>query len=143
MKKFSIAFMLLLGLFSCTNDDTNSSDGTDYYGKWKLVKMTGSIKQPVYITDELQWQEFYVFNTNGTFAKTRIKDNNTVAVSGTFVIANILNETHLELTYSTSNDIVGSCYGNQKEDLFIKSNGLLVSTWQNCDGPGMEYKKTE
>jgi len=48
---------------------------------------------------------------------------------------------YLELTYENDSEIIGSCYGNLKEELYFKANNSLSSTWQNCDGPGLEYKK--
>lgn len=131
----------MLSLISCSNDDANPS--LAYYGKWQLIEMSGSIAHSVTTGSEMDWQESYTFNTNGKFVKTRIKNNTTTTVSGTFSISKTSNETHLELAYSESSTLVGSCYGNLKEELFINSNNLLVSTWQNCDGPGLVYQKKE
>ena len=131
----------MLSLISCSNEDTNPPLVLDYYGKWQLTEMSGSVINSVTTGPKMYWQEFYVFNTDGTFVKTRIKDNTTTTASGTFSVVTILDETHLELTYSESSTLVGSCYGNLKEDLFINNNNLLVSTWQNCDGPGLVYQK--
>ena len=141
MKKFGITFILMLSLISCSNEDTNPPLVLDYYGKWQLTEMSGSVINSVTTGPKMYWQEFYVFNTDGTFVKTRIKDNTTTTASGTFSVVTILDETHLELTYSENSTLVGSCYGNLKEDLFINNNNLLVSTWQNCDGPGLVYQK--
>ena len=131
----------MLSLISCSNEDTNPPLVLDYYGKWQLTEMSGSVINSVTTGPKMYWQEFYVFNTDGTFVKTRIKDNTTTTALGTFSVVTILDETHLELTYSESSTLVGSCYGNLKEDLFINNNNLLVSTWQNCDGPGLVYQK--
>jgi hypothetical protein len=141
MKKITIILMLTSILISCSNNNANSSQPS-YYGKWKLVKMTGKVIPAIHTIGEPQWQEFYVFNTNKTFTKTRIKDKVTTTASGTFKIINIQDETNLELSYTENSDIIGSCYGNQKEDLFMNSDNLLSSTWQNCDGPGLIYEKT-
>lgn len=143
MKKFGAAFILMLSLISCSGDDANPSLALDYYGKWQLIEMSGSTINSVTTESEMDWQESYVFNTNRTFVKTRIKDNTTTTASGTFSVVKTSDETHFELTYSKSSTLVGSCYGNLKEDLFINSNNLLVSTWQNCDGPGLVYQKKE
>ena len=131
----------MLSLISCSNEDANSSLVSDYKGKWQLIEMSGSTINSVTTGSEMSWQESYVFNTNRTFVKTRIKDNTTTTASGTFSISKTSNETHFELTYSESSTLVGSCYGNLKEELFINSDNLLESTWQNCDGPGLVYQK--
>jgi hypothetical protein len=143
MKKFGVIFMLLLSLVSCSSNDAESSRTPNYYGKWKLVKTTASFTLAIYIMGEPQWQEYYDFKTDGTFVKTKIQNNVTTTASGTFGIVKIQNETHFALTYPVASDIVGSCYGNLSEDLFVKPDGTLASTWQNCDGPGLIYQKTK
>lgn len=140
MKKIGVPFILMLSLISsCSSDDANPS--LAYYGKWQLIEMSGSVAHSVTTGSEMSWQESYTFNTNGKFVKTRIRDNTTTTVSGTFTISKISNETNFELTYPKNSALVGNCYGNLKEELFINSNNLLVSTWQNCDGPGLVYQK--
>lgn len=133
----------MLSLISCSNEDANPPLVLDYYGEWQLTEMSGSVINSVKMGPEMYWQESYVFNTDGTFVKTRIKDNTTTTASGIFSISETSNEIHFELTYAESSTLVGSCYGNLKEELFINSNNLLVSTWQNCDGPGLVYQKKE
>jgi hypothetical protein len=44
-----------------------------------------------------------------------------------------------ELTYPNDSEIIGSCYGNRKEGLFLDANTSLSSTW-SC-GPDVKYKK--
>lgn len=141
MKKFGAAFMLMLTFISCSSDDAKQSLALDYYGKWQLIEISGSIVNSAILGPEMNWQEFYTFNINGKFVKTRIKDNITTTASGTFSIIKTSGETHLELTYSKSSTLAGSCYGNLKEDFFIDENNLLVSTWQNCDGLRLVYQK--
>lgn len=141
MKKIGAVFMLILSLISCSGDDAKPSLALDYYGKWQLIEMSGSIMNSVKTGSEMGWQEFYTFDANGKFVKTRIKDNTTTTASGTFSVVKTSDETHFELTYSESSTLVGSCYGNLKEEFFINNNNLLVSTWQNCDGPRLVYQK--
>lgn len=142
MKKITIILILASILVSCSNNNANTAR-ISYYGKWKLIKMTGRFIPAIHIIGEPEWQEFYVFNTDKTFTKTRIKDKVTTTVSGTFEIINIEKESLLKLSFTENNDIIGSCYGNQKEELFLNSDNLLSSTWQNCDGPGLIYEKTK
>jgi len=140
MKKIGIIFIVMLNLVSCSNDDKKSPDASDYHGKWTLIKMTG-IKNANVIFDSLEWQETYVFNTDGTFVKTRIKDNKTTIATGNFTMTNADNVKHFELNYKESNAIIGSCFGNLTESLYINTDNLLVGLWQVCDGPGLIYKK--
>lgn len=140
MKKLGIIFILMLSLISCSKDDTKTPAATDYYGKWTLVKMT-TFRTANTIFDKLEWQESYVFNTNGTFVKTRIADNKTITASGTFKTTKSDKGTSFELTYKENSPIIGTCFGNLTESLSINQEGLLVSFWQACDGPGLVYQK--
>lgn len=142
MKKIGIAFVLMLLFISCSNEKAKSPEPSDYHGKWTLIEVTG-FKPANIIFDKLGWQEFYTFNTDKTFVKTRIKDNKTTTVIGKFVMTKIENEMNFELTYNENNDIIGTCSGNLTENLSINKEGLLVNSWQMCDGPGLIYKKSK
>lgn len=133
----------MLSIVSCSSADVTSRTISDYNGKWQLIKMSGSRINSETTGTKMQWQETYVFNEDGTFVKTRIADNETKTAVGTFKITKNGQETLFELTYKESNDIIGSCFGNLTENLFINPDNLLVSSWQMCDGPGLIYKKTK
>ena len=47
------------------------------------------------------------------------------------------------LTYAAASPIIGACTTEPKETLALKNDDTLVSTWQNCDGPGLEYQKVK
>jgi hypothetical protein len=142
MKKIGIILILVLHLISCSNDKAKSPISSDYHGKWKLIEVSG-FKPANIVFDKLDWQESYVFNTDKTFIKTRSKDNTTTTATGKYVVTKLDNETHFELTYNESNDIIGSCTGNLTEALSINKEGLLQNSWQMCDGPGLIYKKSK
>jgi len=140
MKKLGIIFIVIISLISCSKEDNKTPVATDYYGKWTLIKMT-TFRTANTIFDKLEWQESYVFNTDGTFVKTRIENNKTTTASGTFKITKTEKETLLGLTYKESSPIIGTCFGNLSESLSVNKEGLLVSFWQACDGPGLVYQK--
>ncbi|MGE6352903.1 hypothetical protein ACQKCJ_03380 [Flavobacterium sp. NPDC079362] len=142
MKKIGIAVILMLIFISCSNEKAKSPMVSDYHGKWELIEVTG-FRPANIIFDKLGWQESYVFNTDETFIKTRTKDNKTTTATGKFAVKKLDNETHFELTYEENNDIIGTCTGNLIEDLSINKEGLLVNSWQMCDGPGLIYKKSK
>lgn len=139
MKKFVAVLIVILSMVSCSSDETNSKVSSSYYGRWNLSKYTTTFVLAIYVYGEPQWQEFYDFNQDNTFVKTRIQNNKKTTASGTFSIITIQNETHFVLNYANKSDIIGSCSGDLSEDLYLNNEGSLVSTWQNCDGPGMEY----
>lgn len=139
--KRSIIFCALLMVFcSCSNDNIKVIT-TDYQGKWELYKMSGRIANSETTGSAMEWQEYYSFNGDGSFAKSRTRNGVKTEISGSYIITKIQEESFLELTYKTESEIIGSCYGNDKEELHILPNATLSSTWKNCDGPGLEYKK--
>ena len=142
MKSFIAIVILLITFSSCSKDnDENTNSTADYLGKWTLVKMSGSMNNSETVGSAMEWQEFYIFNENETFTKIRIRKDIQSTASGTYILKNIQNEKYLELTYPNESNIIGSCYGNLKEELYFSANNTLSSTWSYCDGPGLDYKK--
>tara|TARA_R110000868_G_scaffold27909_3_gene105223 strand:+ start:2718 stop:3146 length:429 start_codon:yes stop_codon:yes gene_type:complete len=139
--KNSIIFCALLVLFcSCSNDNIKAIT-TDYHGKWELYKMSGNRANSETTGAAMEWQENYIFNKDGSFVKSRTRNGVKTELSGDYIFAKVQKESFLELSYKIDSDIIGSCYGNNKEELYILPNSILSSTWKNCDGPGLEYKK--
>ncbi|WP_091208329.1 hypothetical protein [Flavobacterium xueshanense] len=82
-----------------------------------------------------------MFNANGTFTKTREANSVNTTFSRTYTTTKQSDGISFELIYPRDSEIIGSCFGNQKEVLFLTSNNSLSSTWNFCDGPGLKYKK--
>ncbi|RKS94212.1 hypothetical protein BC952_2083 [Flavobacterium limicola] len=141
MKTPIIIFIFLTVLNSCSKDDGVTTDSTGYHGKWNLVAMSGSIPNSETTGAAMEWQEFYFFNTNGTFTKSRESNSVKTSISGTYTTTIQSDGTSFELTYPNDSEIIGSCFGNKKEILLLNANNSLSSTWSYCDGPGLEYKK--
>lgn len=90
---------------------------------------------------DMSWQEYYVFNADGTFLKSRETNGQTKEGSGTYSYTTSTNEKYISLTYKLGTDLIASCYTAQKqEQLIIVSTNKLVGTWNECDGPGLEYE---
>lgn len=143
MKNLAIIVIFLSLLSSCTKDKEDTPTTPNYLGKWTLVKMSGSMFNSETTGTAMEWHEFYIFNDNETFTKIRIQNNIQTTASGTYIPKNNQDRMTLELTYTQKSDIIGSCYGNLKEELYFSANNTLSSTWQNCDGPGLDYQKIE
>ena len=142
MKNLAIIVIFLSLFSSCSKDNEETPITTpDYLGKWTLIKMTGTMPNSKTIGEAMDWYEFYMFSNNGTFTKIRIQNKTQTTASGTYTTKKIEDVEHLELTYSAESDIIGSCYGNLKEQLYFSNNNTLSSTWKNCDGPGLDYQK--
>jgi hypothetical protein len=141
MKKIIVLFFFVTALFSCSSDD--ESPFKDYKGKWILTQMTGMTANSQTTGSEMQWQEFYVLDANGTFTKSREKDGFVIEITGTYSQINSSTGTVLLFTYSINSDIIGSCSSELKEELNFLSENVLLSTWQQCDGPGLKYEKED
>ncbi len=92
--------------------------------------------------EDMEWQETYVLNDDDTFVKTRVTADETLTGSGTYVL--ILEDTQsgVSLTFEDNdNTIIGTCATDDKEFLRLNTEeGILVSNWQECDGPGLFYE---
>jgi hypothetical protein len=142
MKKLTVLFILLYTFSSCS-EDSEVVSSADYSGKWTLVKMSGMKSNSETTGSDMDWQEFYVFDHDGTFAKTRERGGNKTTASGTYTINTISDGDYLQLSYPQKSNIIGNCSGNQKEELYLNSKNLLTTSWKNCDGPSLEYDITE
>ncbi|WP_289659591.1 hypothetical protein [Flavobacterium panacagri] len=141
MKRITILVVLFISLVSCSNDN-DQKDTTNYLGKWKLTSMSRNKNPFANSIDVMEWQESYVFSSNGKFSKTRIKDNKTTTQIGTYLITETSDQTQLKLTYTAQSDIIGTCTGNLIENLYVlKSTKQLYSTWGTCDGPLLVYDR--
>jgi len=141
MKKSNVLCALLVLFCSCSSDNLESIS-TDYQGKWELYKMSGRIADSETMGTAMEWQEYYSFNPDGSFIKSRTRNGIKTEISGSYTISRLQDESFFELSYKTDSEIIGGCYGNNKEELHILPNVTLSSTWKNCDGPGLEYKKS-
>lgn len=141
MKSLAIIVIFLSIFSSCTNDKEETATTADYHGKWTLVKMSGSMINSVTTGTAMDWQESYSFNNDGTFTKSRTRNTVKTTVSGTYTTQNNSDLLYLELTYPKDSEIIGSCYGNLKEELYFSVSTTLSNTWRNCDGPGLDYEK--
>lgn len=136
-----IVLIAFLTIFNSCSKDNVAMDNTGYYGKWTLVAMSGSIPNSEVTGAAMERQEFYLFNTNGTFTKSRERNGVKTTLSGTYTTTTQSDGIFFELIYPNDSEIIGSCYGNQKEVLYLIDNNSLSSTWSYCDGPGLKYKK--
>ncbi|MFV5696406.1 hypothetical protein ACM55G_13330 [Flavobacterium sp. LB3P122] len=106
-----------------------------------MKQMSGSMANSETTGAAMEWHEFYMFNTNGTFTKSRDRGAIKTTISGTFIATTHSDGIYLKLTYPNDSEIIGNCYGNLKEVLYVAENNTLSNTWKSCDGPGLEYKK--
>lgn len=145
MKKLLFIPVLFLLFTSCSTDaDINE---TSFLGEWKLVRT--SALGMVQTGDDMEWQETYTLSADGTFKKTRVRDGETITAEGTYNIENVVPShqggeiiARITMVYPEANAIIASCYSDKwEENLFFRTEDLMVSNWQACDGLGLEYQR--
>jgi hypothetical protein len=141
MKNVIFISLLVCIFLSCTKDD--EFDFEKYPQKWQLIKMTGQIPNSETTGADMEWQEFYLLNSDRTFIKSRERNGVLTEEPGTFSFEDLSDGKYLVLTYEADNDIIGNCTSDLKEVLMVKSETRMLSTWSACDGPGLEYKRIE
>lgn len=104
--------------------------------------MTGSMVNSITEGDDMYWQEYYIFNPDGSFIKSRELDGTVQEATGTFEMVEFDNDDadYLELLFETGGELAGSCNGYGIETLQYVTKDRLQSTWMACDGPGLLYE---
>lgn len=150
VKKIFYLFTVLGTLLACSHKEANPEglaakfNSEKFQQKWRLISMQGNIANvPPQTGSDMSWQEFYLFNADATFSKTRERDGVTKTITGKFSFKNIGTENYMELTYDADSEIIGNCYATATEELILKSDIQLTNTWNACDGPGLVYNKVE
>lgn len=146
----TICMVLLSGFafFSCSSSEIDTIEDTDLQfasQKWELVRMSGSFVNSETTGDEMEWQEYYVFNLDGSFFRSRNRDGGTIEAKGIYETVEYDNDDmdYLELTYESGQELIGGCNGDGTEVLAYRSQKDLSNTWMICDGPGLDYKLSE
>jgi hypothetical protein len=137
MKRIFFIYLFIGTLFSCSRE----FDYDQFPQKWQLTKMTGQISESGVSGSDMDWQESYLLNSNGTFIKSRERNGILTEVSGTFTFKDLWDGKYLELNYESGNALIGSCYSEPKELLWVRSESRMDGTWSYCDGPGLEYER--
>lgn len=133
-------------MLSCSenNDAAESQDLAlnDFPQTWELTKMTGSIEGSERVGQEMAWQESYLFKSDGSFLKTRITAGESVTASGNYIYES--EHRNFLLDYAQTKNITGSCFSDAQEQLYFnEERDILMSTWRECDGPGLFYERID
>jgi hypothetical protein len=150
---FLIGVVILLGLASCNQDEKEPENYI--YGYWNLVAITTQFQSSEIDKSQLDFEEKYVFNQDGTFIKltTHSKDTGEklqvpMQALGSYTFRpymagneNLLYE--LELHYDTNPEMAVNCGGDGSMEamVFTVDKQLINSTWAACDGPYFIYSK--
>lgn len=145
MKNLAVIIISILTILTSCKEDHQDQENlaktfaqSTYPQKWILVSMTGNIANiPPAKGKDMDYQEFYIFNADSTFSKTRDRDGASQTVHGTYSIRNSAPSNYIVLHHETDNDLIGNCAATLDEQLVFSGANELNSTWQACDGPGL------
>ncbi len=145
--RYTLASLLLTICFSCNKIDVLEEQGIyklqNSFQKWELVAILSSWTNDITTGENLDRMEFYVFNPNGTFLKSRKLNRGAISeATGTYSVISSSGEEYLELIFKTGDDLQASCTSG-KEFLILRENTLSNRSWVPCDGPGFEYRLSE
>lgn len=142
-------YLIALIVF-CTLSCSKYSEVEREYGlnkfpqKWQLVKMSGNMSNSTTTGQSMEWQEQYIFHSNGTFNRKREQKSFAIfEAKGNYEIVTKSDEVFYILTYKEGNILPGSCYSDGLEHLLVRCSSQLANTWAACDGPGLEYSRIE
>lgn len=141
MKKIVLLFIFFIFCYSCSKVYEFNNFQENLNGKWTLQSMASSRPYIISIGEAMLWQESYIFYKDSTFTKTRIANSKSITVVGSYSYKRETDCDYIVLTYVKKSEIIGSCTGNSQEILVFVDKNTLSSTWKNCDGPELEYKK--
>ena len=105
--------------------------------------MTGSsADQPSKSGQDMEWQEYYLLNSDYTFIKHRQVGEVESELSGIYTILTQPDGDYIQLSYQSENALISSCSPQSaKEILFVVAEDEVKGTWEACDGPGLYYKR--
>ncbi len=142
---FSI--LLILPFLSCSIDSENSLK-PELLGDWVLVQTSGQIINSIQTGADMPFQENYSLKSDSTFIKTRNTDGEIMTVSGTFEVKPKGETSGSDLQFyvlfhhQVNSPLLSTCFSSfLTEHLFLTTRGRLISSYNQCDGPGLEYEK--
>ena len=138
MEKFGIVCFLFI-LISCSNSDEEVPLTESLPQTWELTSIIVGISGEMLDKNELPWQETLVLNSNNSFVRTRIFENETATATGLFMFIEGPEERQLLLIHNDDSPLIENCSNSNEERLRFSSDNQLSGGAVPCDGPGLFY----
>jgi len=145
MKKTLYLIVVLLLTAGCHEDDLPTSE---VVGEWKLIQSHHYVGSTIIKEgDDLEWQEVYVFRSDGTFDKKRTSHAGSVTASGTYTTEDAplylsrLVTLLVKLTFTTGLNLAEGCSPGSEEIDFSSHDGMLRNHSIGCENPILTYER--
>lgn len=96
----------------------------------------------------MPFQETYYLEADGSFLKVRYIQGEELKVEGNFALTDtgstITEEgiiAFVQFEHGSLNPIIANCSSTLTEHMYLTSGQKLVSTYEACDGLGLQYQK--
>ena len=110
---------------------------------WVLVSFNAGLSGEVFSGENLPYHESIRLNTDSTFTRTRVQDNESTTVSGTFEYGQISNDDFLILHNTEENDLIGNCTRSLEEWFVFQTPTNMLGGGLPCDRPGLGFERIE
>lgn len=140
MKNLLFIAIALITLSACTTDQDELSVN-QYTEKWELFNFISNQPNQLTNTISLDYQEYYYLSDDSTFFKRRVSNTTTKNMSGIYNFMSVNDHKYIVFKYDESNNFIGNCSNNLNEVLLYIDDNKIRNTWENCEGPTLEYRK--
>ena len=136
------AIIIVVFLFTCCSND-DEIDTSLLPHKFVMVAMASIGPDSERTGEDMDWQEYYIFDSDSTFLKSRTEGDKTMEEEGVYKTKIKIDGEYMILSYPKESEIIGSCEHLPSETLFIIDRDHLRNTWGACDGPVLTYKRVD
>ncbi|QCK16831.1 hypothetical protein [Mangrovivirga cuniculi] len=134
--------ILLLSMFivfsGCVKEEIIYECEAPIEGKWMLTKVFIGWSETELTGEDIGYEEYYIFNSDGSFSKTNISEEGSKSVNGIYSEIETTDGNQLKLEYPEDHELIENCTGDPIEVLTILTNELKGGS-APCDGPDLYY----
>lgn len=136
-------------MISCNQDDKDPD--VNILGYWNIVSVNRNWSSEMKPDENIDFQERYIFNDDGTFIKFSTKNQisgktflEPIQAFGIYEINPITDTDNLFeviLTFETNVVLASNCGSDAEYMILTKDNKLVNNSWVACDGPSFVYQR--
>ncbi|MEM1336966.1 MAG: hypothetical protein AAF717_05005 [Bacteroidota bacterium] len=142
MRPIAIVMLSFL-MISCSETEQSEPLGDSLPQTWILVRFNAGLSGEVFSGEDLPYRESIILNTDSTFTRIRIRNDEQITAIGTFEYTQQNKEDYLILGNAEENDLIGNCSQSLEEWFLFSTPTNLLGGGLPCDRPGLEYERVE